>query len=739
MSEHYNKDFKRDYLEYSQAITDRDYDVRPILRAEAYSSGGSGSTSDSTVNGSYIKSEYGWGDYSYFRPLEADPVSIEEEIASCLCAYRCYPFVSNIIDLMADFGSQGVRIICADKRQEKFIQEWSKFVELQEFSARFLSTLYRAGTVIVKRTDGKVPIKIQKEWKSTAAAVFPYSFNNPSNKRQPSNKDPIGSDIQIEEVEVKKSNMPLKWTIYNPLQVKLVGGLLGQFVGKPIFGLRINSQLRQELSQLPTLAYTSEDYQNFMKMIPSFVIDAINNSSDYFPLDQEKIYAYYYKKDDWDLWGKPIIGPILKDLRHYNKIRLAESSALDGAISSIRLWTVGDIEHGVIPQKGTLERLRQILRSGVGGGTMDIVWGPDLKFQESNSNLYEFLKPEKYKQTLDNIHAGLGIPAGLTSGSGSGSSDTRAFTGLKTLVERLKYGRNILVKFLETQLKLVQQSMGFDKPFRVVFDQLMLSDEAAEKAVLLQMWDRDIISTETIRYAIDIDNSDIEDLKIAREGRKRGRSLPAKASPFHNPEKEHDMKKIFAQRGGHTPSELGLDLLPKKDGEESPNEQMFKLKGKEAQYKPTGSPMSGRPVNSKDSVKRKKRRVMPKGVSAEYKDLFLYAEEAKAKLEEYLTPSFISDNKKKDIRLLSVDETDLLNNLKFAALSSLQPFQEVGELFNSNNISLDEDIYYEALRLENNHIEKYGRKPSIHERRKIDCEAYANIYSEVINECEEVE
>lgn len=731
MSDFDRGDFQGHYDMYSSAMAEQG--TSTVFRSQAYNNTGARTFSGSIPNGS-IKSEYNFGDYSYYRPSEADPRSVEEEIEMCLIAHRRYPIVSNIIDLMSDFGSQGVRIICADKRQEKFGQEWAKFVELQEFSARFLSTLYRCGTTIVKRTDGKVPLKTQKKWQSAVAGLENRSnIYNPTMRnsiKTPPGQDPAGSDIKIEDMDVKRAVMPLKWTIYNPLQVIMIGGMLGQFVGKPIFGLRINTQIRNEINQLPKIAQTHEEYQTYLNIIPKYVFDAVNNNSLYFPLDQSKIYAYYYKKDDWDVWGKTIIGPILRDLKYYDKVRLAESSALDGAITAVRLWKMGDLKEGVIPQKGALDKLSNMLANGVGGGTMDLVWGPDLDFKESSSNLYEFLKPEKYTQVISNIHAGLGIPSGLTGGAAD--SSTGAFAGLKTLVERLKYGRNVLVKFLDEQLKLVQEAMGFTKPFRVVFDQLMMSDEAAEKNVLLQMYDRNLISAETLRYAIDIDYSDIEEAKIRREYGKQGKSMPPKSSPFHNPEKEHEMNKIFAQRGGQAPSEFGLNLKPRKEGEVSPNEQMSVLKVKENKTKPKGSGLSGRPQNAADKNKRKKRRVMPKGVSANYQELFLYAEHSKSKIDEIVTPLYLSMASKKNIRSLTVEETSALEGIKFNILSSLNPLTEVNEetIASINTTSpLGEEIYKRVLVLENNHCERYGRKPTIAEKRKLDCEAYADIYS----------
>lgn len=739
--EHSEK-FAQAFEQYQTDVTDNVN--APVFRSEAY---GYGNRTFSNENGVTVKSDYGRGDYNHYRPSDATGEYIEEIVAECMDVYRSEPIVHNVIDLMSDFGSQGVRIVCADKAQEKFGNEYAEYMGLPEFCDKFFRTLYVAGTVAVKRIDGKVPLKIQKRWKSTIAArqnigtkfgsVNPY-ITNPTSV--PPGQDPPDMKVVMndDEDEPKRATLPLKWIIHDPRSVMLVGGMLGNFIGKPIFGLRINQQLRQEIVRISQLAQTGVEYQQLLTSIPKYVFDAISTNAMYFPLDQSKIYAYYYKKDDWELWGKPLIEPILRDVKMYNKLKLADMSALDGAVSSVRLWTMGDLEHEVVPSKGALEKLRNVLSQNVAGGTMDFVWGPDLKFTESNTNLHQFLGPDKYDESRNSIYAGLGVPPGLSGATGS--SQTNNYVGLKTLIERLKYGRSILVSFLNEQLKLVQKAMGFKRKFRVVFDQMILSDEAAEKALLIQLADRDIISYETLRFAFDMDNSDIEDIKVARETRSRGTKLPPKTSPFHV-DKQHDLNKLFVQKGSLTPEQVGLSPNPKPEGSENPNEEahrmnMEKLKVGEqikAASKPKGDTMTGRPTNSKDTKQRKKRRVLPKGTSASYASLYLFAESAREKVEDIITPAYLAVAEKKTVRSLSTEETNSLELVKFNVLAGIEPYSEVTSEIVANLAStsgIDEDIYRERQNLVYNFVEKYGREPNIMEKRKIECEAFANIYAE---------
>ena len=229
------------------------------------------------------------------------------------------------------------------------------------------------------------------------------------------------------------------------------------------------------------------------------------------------------------------------------KMKLADLAALDGAISNIRLWTLGDFDYKVLPTKEGINKLRNILASNTGGGTMELVWGPELKFTESNSQVYKFLGSEKYQSVLNSIYAGLGVPPTLTGIAGQSGGFTNNFISLKTLVERLQYGRDQLTRFWEKELEDVRKAMGFRKPFHIVYDQMSLSDEASEKNLLIQLADRDIISHETVLERFK-EVAGVEKVRLQREDKARDTDkLPPKASPFHNANKKFEIEKMDKQ------------------------------------------------------------------------------------------------------------------------------------------------------------------------------------------------
>lgn len=217
-------EFQGAYNEYARVVSDDDN--RPIFRTEAYWDAPIGRIHESS-NGLTVRSDYNYGDYSVYKPSDAIPYRIEDIISECERVYRREPLVHHMIDLMTDFSAQGIRLVCADKRQERFYQQYARFVGLSEFADKFFRTLYLSGTVVVKEIDGKIPLKVQKRWKSAAASANKLTSFNPfvtDNQIQPG-KDPDGLKVDIKDDESKKALMPLKWVIHDPRAIYMVGEL----------------------------------------------------------------------------------------------------------------------------------------------------------------------------------------------------------------------------------------------------------------------------------------------------------------------------------------------------------------------------------------------------------------------------------------------------------------------------------------------------------------------------------
>ena len=669
-------------------------------------------------------------DYDRFRQAEAVPKRQKEAIRMCMAAYDKVGIIRNVIDLMGDFAAQGITIVHPNKRIEKFYRKWFEKVGGTERSERFLNTLYRCGNVVVKRRTAKINKNIENDLKK--------SLGKP--------------DVTIDKLMVDRRVVPWKYDFLNPLSVEAVGNELSNFLGKKQYMLKVSRKVS-------TLVNKNIDYAS--QSLPPDVLKALKDGTGKVALDPDKVSVFHYKKDDWLVWANPMIYAILDDVIMLEKMKLADVAALDGAISNVRLWSLGDIDNKILPTKASINKLRNILASNVGGGTMDLVWGPELKFTESSTQVYRFLGKEKYEPVLTNIYAGLGVPPTLTGMANGSGGFTNNFISLKTLVERLQYGRDVLVSFWQEEIERVRKAMGFRLPAKVHFDQMVLSDEASEKNLLIQLVDRNIISAETVveRFG---EIPEIEKIRIRREERDRQvESIPQKASPYHNPQHRNDLEKIALQKDNMSPEDLGLvpstetgghpltnpndrrsdeKIQEKKEEMQDKQDDRYqkkieqKVEKQEKDFDPTGRPEDGRPKNSRDKQKRKQREVKPRqSVGEDFVSLNLWASKAQKDIGNTLQDSVLSHYGKKNLRGLTKQQINSFETMKLSVLCGMSPYQEItAEAIHktlSSNSSITKDVSNQVRRLKKSFSSKNDRQPNIDELRQIYASAYSYVFS----------
>jgi hypothetical protein len=603
-------------------------------------------------------------DYDAFRPEEATPTRIKDIIRRADLVYQRVGLVKNVIDLMGDFSSQGITIVHPNKRTERFYRAWFKKVNGKDRSERFLNNLYRTGNVVINKQTAKLNNKIiDKMFKVTAEADIP---------------DPI-----LEDVEIIKKEIPWRYTFIDPVYVDVLGGSLSSFASQKIYGVLLPSHLRK-LINTPK----GDAEKAVIGQLPKDIIEAASTRKPYI-LNPEKTIVCHYKKDDWQIWAYPMIYAIMDDITVLEKLKLADICALDGAVSNIRIFKLGSLEHKIAPTKAAASKLAAILGNNVGAGTMDLVWGPDIEMIESSSNVHNFLGEEKYIPHLNAVYAGLGIPPTLTGTFGAAGT-TNNFISLKTLTQRLQYGRDVLTAFWEKELEIVQKAMGFKYPAKIEFDRMDLSNEDAEKALLIQLADRNVISDELLQMKFGIDPN-MEKYRISRENRERDTDrMTPKAGPYYNPQLEDNLKKLALQLGIATPSQVGLELESKKRGEMNAIEMKAQFPGAPKiggfgggeSPSPTGVSGQGRPKTVKDSEKRKTKDFKPRTGAS----LTIWAAEADEKINSIMNPHLLAFYNKNNLRKLSASESKDIDNIKTKLLFSLQP-----------NSNISEDILIDSL------------------------------------------
>lgn len=591
-------------------------------------------------------------DYDYFRPDEAVPRDLKLILRKAEDIYQRVGLVKNVIDLMGDFASQGIRLVHKNKRIERFYRQWFKKVRGKDRSERFLNNLYKTGNVVINRQTGKLSLKVADNLYKVVASP----------------------DLQINDIEefkIEKREIPWTYTFIDPFFVDVAAGPLSSFVQVKNYELILPAQLRKLVNNPKT-----ESEKNVVNNLPPQILEAAKSKKPY-PLDPNKTLVFHYKKDDWQSWAYPMVYSIMDDITVIEKLKLADMSALDGAISNIRIFKLGSLEHKIAPTKAATAKLAAILGNNVGGGTMDLVWGPDIELLESKTSVHQFLGEGKYVPHLNAVYAGLGIPPTLTGTFGAAGT-TNNFISLKTLTQRLQYGRDVLINFWEKELILVQKAMGFKYAAKIEFDRMDLSNDDAEKSLLIQLADRNLISDELIQTRFGFD-PDTEKSRLNRETReRRSDRMSRKAGPWFDPQIENSLKKIALQTGTVSPSQVGLELEKKKSSEKTALEMKQPTQPtKLANDSPESLPLSGipgRPKNATDKNKRKTKVFKPQTGAK----LLLWATNAQDDISAIINPVLLDFYGKKNLRSLSNEENKELDNIKTKILLTLDPFVSIG-------------------------------------------------------------
>lgn len=642
-------------------------------------------------------------DYEYFRPDEAIPGRNKDIITNVESVYQRNGLIRNIIDLMGDFASQGIRIAHPNKGKERLLNEWWERVEGNKVSERICNLLYRHANVYIRYYTAK--IRDEKKIKVVASP------------------DQVGL---LNYGDLEKKEIPFKYVFLDPTTVEPIGGPLSSFVNKPVYGIRLSEQMRNIIKSPKT-----EDERKIVNELPQDILDAANNSG-IIPMPMERVIYLSYKKDDWNRLATPMIYSILDDIILFEKLKLADLCALDGAVSKIRIFKLGNMQNKISPQQAAFAKLAEMLQNNVSGGTMDIVWGPDIEIIETDSEGFKVLGEDKYKACLNNIYAAMGIPPTLTGTYGAAGT-TNNFISLKTLTERLEYGRDILTQFWSQQLALVCKSLDIRLPAQIEYDRPILANEDTEKTLLMSMADRNIISDELLRRRIGT-NDKMETIRLKREERDRtNNGRVQKAGPWYDPQADskHDkeLKKLALQSGQSAPSEVGMELKPKKPGESRLIDKQIKMKKQSVapsgKKKKKGQPGQGRPKMKKDSKKRKTKTVRPRTRGT----VEFWAKEAQNTISEIVNKMILTNYNKKNMRSLTDEQAKNAETIKFGVLCNIEPFVEVND--ETIQASLSSPLpAYASERLNESILDfnKYmKRQPNTEEIRTMQCSIFTDM------------
>ena len=664
---------------------------------------------------------FGGGGFTFLRNVSSNSAINHNIIASCMNAYFHYGIVKNVVDTYANFASENLEIEHPDKQTRAFLRAWANKVKLNDRVYNIFINAFIAGTIFVHRKWADLSVKEQRSMKRAKSSTVVNDnlilhddsrdnmiikpsqdplinfFHSWGIKTQKKELPEIEDDVQVD----RSYRIPWGYTILNPLQMEIRGSrfkdehrwafVLNKMDTEALLGTRIQNSSTKDLG---------ESFLNVPQELKGRIKKYSGKSGSYFSeitLSEAELSVLYFPgKFDWFDWAIPFVYPVLKPLGFKDCLRSMEVRAAHSVINAIYLFKLGNIQKGLPAEPEHFERFADMLQQPA--QAMLILWNEAIEGQVLQPDIDGIFGTDKHESADRDILIALGIPEVLIGGKGG--NFTNSFIAVSSLLERLESVRNMVIDWIMTELLSVSKVMGFKKLPTVKFGQTSLKDEKGYQAFLTSLYDRNILSADTILKEANTD--------VATESRKL------------KDEKLISEKGVLEQRGPFVRDENKAVKTPK-----TPN---------------------GRPTNSVTGPTGKQ--ANPRGPKASVAETLrlqeqfsLYGKNALDYIEQFCADNLIKSKAAKDPRIkyikqLQSEERERLEQLVYNIFSYIPPKHESEAIQDEYIVNLLEsdaciNIKQEVLNIYNQKIQDfyqaYGKGPSRESRRNFIVSAWTQV------------
>jgi len=556
-------------------------------------------------------------------------------------AYKGFGIIKNVIDLMCNFASEGLKIIHPRPAVQRFYERWARSVNLSGRVKDMLRYYYKYGNVFVYTTMGTVTDISRKQMMSTRG-----DSNDPA------------LDERIDFVEEQKESplgerqIPWRYTLLNPFQMDLAGS---KFFGESrwVFILseetltEIKNKTARKVEQVDILDETDINLPLEFRSLP-------RDNDKVVLLDQDKLWVIHYMKDDHEDWADPMVWPVMNDIMYKRDLRAMDRSVINSTINAITIFKLGAIKDGFVAPPEHYKQFAQMLRTPT--HSHNIIWNDAISMESNYPPIEKILGIEKYRSVDKDILAGLGIP-GILVNDDTGGSFSNAFLQVRTLLEKLEDGRTEVLKWINKQIRMIAEIMGHRDVPQVRFGQMSLRNEEEEKKLIIQLLDRNVISAERVHEVFGIET-------VIELERMRREKLLA------------EDEEILIKHGPYTDPMNDISQEEMQDMEFEQQKEIMDRKVKELnKQKKQNSPPGGRPGGSKGIPQQKKRVTKPKGSGLGalqyYTKVKSALENNYSYIEEVLTDRMLKVKSAKYKKSLAKQDREDLESIVFAIFSNV--------------------------------------------------------------------
>ena len=416
--------------------------------------------------------------------------SVSGAISLVTQAYYNVAILRNAINLLQDFSISPLHIKSANSTVKRFFTNWFESINLQDLMAQFFLEYYRSGNVFIYKFEGRIP---EDEFNKLKVAI--------------SAKTPV---------------LPIRYIILNPMQVYLQAGVIP---GSYNFSKMLS---KFEILRLRN-PQTPED-KLVLKSFPQYIQDQIKNFVGmqyiYAPLDQNRLFYAFYRKQDYEPMAVPMAFPVLADIEYKLELKRMDMALARTIEHVILLVTTGEkadqYNPGLNPKN--VAALQNIFKNQTIGRVL--VADYSTKAEWKIPDLKELLGKAKYEAVNSDIQEGLQYMFFGAEKFANASIKAKIFT------EGLREGRRaFLQNFLMPEVKKVCEAMNFKNVPTLEFEEINIQDNTARDRMFYQMAQIGLLTNDELYKALetgvlpDKDES-LENQKTYKDNRHDGLYFP---------------------------------------------------------------------------------------------------------------------------------------------------------------------------------------------------------------------
>ena len=390
--------------------------------------------------------------------VSADGVDVRDAIELCQKAYANVSIFRNAVDIMAELANSPIYVEGGNEASRTFVQKWFSKINLWDLKDQFFREYYRSGNIFLYRVDGKFTVE------DFAKLHKVYGGEN----------------------YIKPNHIPIKYILLNPYDITATRSTSFKGGGYK----KVLSEYEIERLQSPKTDIDKEIY----KALPSEVKKQIKEGSwsargISMPLDPKKLCHAFYKKQDYEPFAIPFGFPVLDDINWKMELKKVDQ-AISRTIENVILL----ITMGADPDKGginpsNLQAMQSLFQNESVGRVLVADYTTKAEF--ILPDIGKVIGPEKYQIVNEDIRQGLQNV--IVGDEKYKNTQVKAEIFLERLKEAIL---SFLHNFLQQQIKVVCNSMGFKVYPTARFEEIDIKDEVQLQRVVTRLLEIGILTPE---------------------------------------------------------------------------------------------------------------------------------------------------------------------------------------------------------------------------------------------------